>query len=114
MVGPSQRGHLRDVPSYRLDEYEEEVPSAGPQVEDEESGDGLGPGQLQADPEEQQQCRKSSQTQHRGLQRERETTAINPRTLDLVIMNPRAGDALAAPSFLDEVPESSLLLVVRT
>lgn len=71
LVGPSQPGHLRDIPSYCLDEYEEEVPSTGSQVEDEESRDGLDPGQFQTDPEEQQQCCKSSQTQHRGLQRER-------------------------------------------
>jgi len=45
---------------------------------------------------------------------ERETTAINARTLDSVIMNPRAGDALAAPGFLDEVPESLLLLAATT
>lgn len=71
MVGPSQLGHLRDIPSYCLDEYEEEVPSTGSQVEDKESRDGLGPGQLQTNPEEQQQRCKSSQTQHRGLRRER-------------------------------------------
>lgn len=45
--------------------------------------------------------------------RERETTVINPCTLDLAIMNPWAGVALAAPNFLDEVPESSLLLAAR-
>lgn len=114
MVRTSWSEHLRDIPSYCLNGYEEEVPSTGSQVEDEETRDSLGPGQLQTDPEEQQQRCKSSQTQHCGLRRERETTAVNPSTLDLVIMNPWAGDALTAPSFLDEVPESQLLLAART
>lgn len=86
MAGPSQPGHLRDVPSYCLDEYEEEVPSTRSQVEDEESRDGLDPGQLQADSEVQQQHCKSSQTQHHGLQRK--NMAINSGTSDLVIVKP--------------------------
>lgn len=112
MVRPYQPGHLRDIPSYCLDEYEEEVPSAGSQVEDEESGDGLGPGQLQTDPEEQQQRCKSSQTQHRGLRRERNHGHQLTHT-GLGNNEPMGGGCVSSPNFLDEVPESSLLLAAR-